>query len=240
MVDEVILEQESVAENVENVEQSQEQFAAPEQVKRDSEADRNFREIRKSNEELRRRISQYEAAAQKSIPPIVDDSDDIPIDDDAIAEGKHIKTVLRQQKQLKAELAELKAFKQKTAEDMVESRIRSRFSDYDQIVNSETLTVLAEEDPELAYTIQSSPDLYNKAVLAYKEIKKRGIMPSETYDKDKRRAADNASKPKPVASVTPRVGESPISQASAWEERSLSKADKLRHYEEMRKCMSGS
>jgi hypothetical protein len=184
----------------------------------DNEADRNFAQLRKERnriaqekDALERRLAQYEQQSQRQAAPEVDE--DIPIGDEDIAEGKHVKQLVKEQKRLKAEL---ETFKAKASEDITESRIRARFPDYYSVVNEETLTALTEEDPELAYTIQSSPDFYNKAILAYKEIKKRGIVPDARYDADKKRAKENAAKPRPLVSSSPTQGDSPLSHANAF------------------------
>lgn len=178
------------------------------------DVDKNFVELRRQHhralqekEELRQRLSQYEASNKQ------EDPEDIAIGDEDIAEGKHLKQVYKQQKKI---LKDIEALKQKTAEDIIDGKIRNRFPDFDAVVNMDTIKVLAEEDPELAYTIQSSPDNYNRAVLAYKEIKRRGISPNTTYDSDKKRAQDNIAKPRPLVSVSPQQGDSPLSNANAF------------------------
>jgi hypothetical protein len=185
----------------------------------DNEVGRNFAQLRKERnriaqekDALERRLAQYEQQAQRQASPVEED-EEIPLGDEDIAEGKHVKQLVKEQKRLKAEL---ETFKAKASEDITESRIRARFPDYYSVVNEETLTALTEEDPELAYTIQSSPDFYNKAILAYKEIKKRGIVPDARYDADKKRAKENAAKPRPLVSASPKQGESPLSHANAF------------------------
>lgn len=178
-----------------------------------SDADRNFAELRRQHqraiqerEELQRKLLQYEAAK-------VPDADDVEIGDEDLAEGKHLKKFERKQKKLEAELQELK---QKTAQELIDGRVRSRFPDFDSVVNEDSIRMLAEEDPELAYTIHSSSDGYNRAALIYKEIKKRGISLNTSYDSDKKRAHENAAKPKPLVSVSPQQGDSPLSNANAF------------------------
>jgi vacuolar-type H+-ATPase subunit I/STV1 len=184
----------------------------------DTDSDRNFRELRRKTQRLeqekeqyRARLEQYEAQKQHAKP--VQEEEEIGIGDEDIVEGKTLKQFIKKQKALEAEL---KTFKAKSSEDIIESRIRARFPDYYSVVNSSSLETLAEEDPELAYTIQSSQDFYNKAVLAYKEIKRRGIMSAETYDSDKKRAQENAAKPRPTVSAAPQRGDSPMSKANAF------------------------
>lgn len=184
-----------------------------------TEAERNFNSLRREKrrmanelEDTKRRLAEYEAVHNENEQ---EEEEDIDIGDDDITEGKHLKKVLKKQKKLEAELRELR---QKSAEDTVENRIRNKYADYDAVVNTDTLAALAEEDPELIYTIQSSPDVYNKAILAYKEIKRRGIITDKNYDSDKKRAQTNATKPRPVVSASPSKGQSPLSHANAFAE----------------------
>jgi hypothetical protein len=207
--------------------QEQEVAAAPEQEpveqqRSETDGDRNFRELRRKasrleqeKEQYRTRLEHYEAQNQQRQPQKAQEHEepDIAIGDEDIVEGKVLKQFIKKQKALEAEL---KTFKAKSSEDIIESRIRARFPDYYAVVNADSLETLAAEDPELAYTIQSSQDFYNKAVLAYKEIKRRGIVPDTNYDNDKKRAQENAAKPRPTVSAAPQRGDSPMSKANAF------------------------
>lgn len=205
--------------------QEQEVTAAPEPVqeqKYETDGDRNFRELRRKasrleqeKEQYRARLEQYEAQNQQRHPQKAQEHEepDIAIGDEDIVEGKVLKQFIKKQKALEAEL---KTFKAKSTEDIIESRIRARFPDYYSVVNADSIEALAAEDPELAYTIQSSQDFYNKAVLAYKEIKRRGIVPESNHDNEKKRVQENSSKPRSTTTIAPQRGESPLSQANAF------------------------
>ena len=63
----------------------------------------------------------------------------------------------------------------------------------------------------------SSNDLYSTAVSAYTMIKNLGIAPKgDDFMVQKAQAQKNAAKPKPLASVNPQQGESPLSKANAF------------------------
>lgn len=190
-----------------------------------ADGERNFRELRRKasrleqeKEQYRARLEQYESQREPKQAKVAENEEtDIPIGDEDIVEGKVLKQFIKKQKALEAEL---KTFKAKSSEDIIESRIRARFPDYYAVVNADSLETLAAEDPELAYTIQSSQDFYNKAVLAYKEIKRRGIVAdnnyTNTHEADKKKAQQNAAKPKPTVSASPQRGDSPLSKVNAF------------------------
>jgi hypothetical protein len=209
---------ESVVE--ETVESSTDEHTHEEEPSRERDtAARNLVELRKEREELQRKLWQYEAAAKKQHVPVEEDEDEFSLHDEAVAEGKHLKNVLRKQKKLEEEL---RAFKEKASQEMIENRVRARYADYDQIVNDESIRILAEEEPELVYMLQSSNDLFNKASYAYKEIKRRGIVANNRSSSalsvlDKKKALENSVKPRPMVGNSPRQGDSPLSQANAFE-----------------------
>ena len=213
MIEENVIPQPDAIDQEQSVEQST--LPAQQTAPVETELDRNFRELRKEKQRLayehegmKRRLAQYEATQKPK-----QESEDISIGDDDIVEGRHYKQALKTQRQLKADLEQLK---QETSNALVNNRIRARFPDYDAVVNSDSVRTLTEDDPELANTLLTSTDEYNRSVLAYKEIKKRGIVPDTSFDGDKKRAQENAVKPKPLVSVSPQQGDSPLSHANAF------------------------
>jgi len=224
-----------------------EEVTPPTRLATSGSADHNFAELRKEKyriaqerDEYARKLAQYEAALlqQKSAleQSKSNDDEDITIGEEDVAEGKHVHKMMKKYKKLEAEL---NSFKQKSAEELLEARIRAKYPDYDSVVNQETLNALAADDPELTQTIYSSPDVYNKAILAYKEIKKRGIVSSETYEHDKRRVQSNAAKPRPLISSTPKSSNmGPLSHANAFEQ-GLTDTLKAQLWKEMKEAMKG-
>lgn len=169
----------------------------------------------RERDELYRRLQQMEAQQQqlKAVP----EDDEIGIGNDDIVEGKHIKKMYSQQRQ---EIKELKRMltqnQQQTAEQTAEARLKSQYPDFDSVVSKANIESLREVEPELAATLNASTDLYSKAVSAYKLIKKLGIHQEDSYVADRARAQTNANKPKPLASVSPQQGDSPLSHANAF------------------------
>lgn len=169
--------------------------------------------IRERAEKAERRAQELEEAlAAKQAQPQEDL--DFAIDEDALAEGKHLNKV---QKKLKAMEAKLKQYEQQTTMNDVRTQLKNQFSDWDKVFNDENLARLQEQEPELAYALNSASDPYKAGVSAYKLIKKMGIIaPEDTFIQDKEIVQKNAAKPKTMASLRPQQGDSPLSKANAF------------------------
>lgn len=141
------------------------------------------------------------------------EEEDIPLADDDLAEGKHIK---RYAKKIKILEEKLKAYEQNTQASTAELRLKSQFPDFDSVVTTENLEILRDLEPDIATSINSNNDLYTKASAAYKMIKKFGIYREDVYKQDKELAYNNATKPRPLTSVSPQQGESPLNRANAF------------------------
>ncbi len=138
---------------------------------------------------------------------------DFSVDDDALIEGKQAKKLAVELKKMKLEM---KRFQSQSQESAIENKIKSQYPDFDVVVNSENVAKLNQEFPEIAATLRDTQDLYSKATAAYKIMKKFGIYRDHTYDQDKQVALKNASKPRPITSISPQQGDSPLSKANAF------------------------
>ena len=152
----------------------------------------NFRRLKEEKERLQRERDELARIIQQQKNQPIEDPDDL-------ADKKYVK------EQFKF-----------LHEQLVETKIKSQYPDFDSVVNNDNIEVLKNTYPELADSLSSSPDLYKKAVSAYTLIKKLGIGSEDTYRQEKEMAQKNAAKPKPLASVAPQQGESPLSRANAF------------------------
>lgn len=206
--------QEEVAQPVEEKpEQEEVVVSAP----KESEQAKNFRAIREKAEraererdELMRRLQEIEAKSKQVQP---EEEPESSIGDDDLVEGKHLR---KYNKEIKALKEQLKSYQQQTAETVIEAKIKSQYADFDSVVNVNNIEMLRTAYPEVAHTLNANPDLYSKAVSAYTLIKKLGIHQDESYKADIARAQKNAVKPRPLASVSPTQGDSPLSKANAF------------------------
>jgi len=183
---------------------SEEAVEAPKQdaAREISSEERNFRNLRMKAERLEkeRNEAMERLRAYESQAPEEPEFDLRPND---LAEGKHLNKVQNKIQVLESQL--------------IETRLRAQYPDIDSVVSADNLATLQRDYPELANTIGSSKNLYSKAVSAYTILKKLGIhADSGPYEQDKAIAQKNAAKPKPMASISPQQGDSPLSHANAF------------------------
>lgn len=199
--------------------------AAPVKQAEESQEQLNFKVLRKAREraererdEALRRLEDYENGPRRAANPqqAPTDDDELTIGNDELAEGKHLRKVDKKIRDLEQKLRDQM---QRNALVTTEVKLRSELPDFDKVVSEENIEVLKETHPELAYTLEMTPDMYTKAKAAYKIIKSMGIYrPADAYQQDKAKAQINSAKPRPVASISPQTGDSPLSRANAFEQ----------------------
>ena len=161
----------------------------------------NFRNLRQQKEQAEKERDEALRALQaKSVAPASEENFNLASDD--LVEGKHLKA---QQKKL-----------QELEGQVMEAKLRAQYKDFDTVVSKENIDKLKEKYPQVAKTIGQSGDLYGKAVSAYTTIKEFGIHVEDTHQEDRERAQANSAKPRPLASVSPQQGDSPLSHANAF------------------------
>lgn len=166
-------------------------------------------EALKIAQEMQAKIAAQQGTVNKQLP-----DEDIIIKEDELVEGKHLNKFERKIKNLEEQV---KSYQQRTAEIAVEAQIKAQYPDFDKVVSQENVEALRLTYPELAQTItNSSSDLYSKATSAYTLIKRLGIYTQDNYEQDRAIAQKNAAKPKPLASVNPQQGDTPLSHANAF------------------------
>lgn len=191
----------------------------------ESAKERNFKALREKAEkaererdELIRRLQESEniqsrkQANAPSIPDLPEDTDFI-INPDDLAEGKHL---VKLQKQIKQMQADMQHYKQQASVMTTEQRIKSEMPDYEKVVNDENIALLKTMEPELADSIGSNPDFYSKAKAVYRAMKRLGIHNDDTFQHEKALVQKNAAKPRPLTSVSPQQGDTPLSRANAF------------------------
>lgn len=163
--------------------------------------------------EMQQRMQSMQQQPKQQEEQPVEDYD-FDIDADALAEGKHVKKLVARQKAMEQQL---KRYQAQSEEVAVEARIRTQFPDFEKVVSRENVEMLNAQFPEIAKTLRDTPDIYNKAAAAYTVIKNFGIhKDTPQYENDRAKAVANAQKPRPLASVNPTQGDSPLSKANAF------------------------
>ena len=210
---------EEVALTEQSVEQVEQQTPKVTQ-KTDNELmqERNFKNLLDKNKRLERerdeavRLAQ-EKQATKVAEKVEELEEEINIGNDEIAEGKHVKLISKEIKKLKEELRQ---YKQTSTVMTEEAQLKSQYPDIEKVVSKENLDALREQDPDFAAMLDTSTNFKAKVVSAYKHIKHLGIHVDDTYQTEREMAQKNVAKPKPLASVSPQQGDSPLSKANAF------------------------
>jgi len=164
--------------------------------------------IERERDEAMRRVQELEAKRNNIV-----EEEDIRLGDDDIAEGKHLSKL---NKKIKALQEEVHGYKQQSSMVATEVRLKTQYPDFDKVVTKENIESLRDMYPEIAQTLNAGSDLYATGVSAYTMIKKLGIQGEDVYQAEKAIAHRNAAKPRPIASVAPQQGDSPLSKANAF------------------------
>lgn len=186
------------------------------------EADeRNFKAMRIKNAELEKRLKEMHdmqlrlMESQIPKPPAEIDEFDSIADDEFIPKGKVKGLVQKEAQRYAKEIArqEVEAFHQKQQQNQFMDRLNRQYSDFNEIVTPETLSLLEEKEPELAQTISDLKDPYKIGVQSYKYIKAMGIAdqaPQSRREKETQKAIEKSEKniPSPTS-----FDKRPIAQA---------------------------
>lgn len=220
----------SVPEEVED-EMSQDDQELVKPVKQYKKADENLRDIRIAKEkaererdamltqmlEMQAKLQEKSQLKYKEVEELEDDLSDFNVDPESFIEGKQFKRIADKIKHMEKQI---KTYQKASKEATVESRIKTQFPDFDEVVSTANIEKLNQSYPDIARSLRDTPDFYSKASAAYNIIKQFGFdkenMKKNVMDSDRMRAITNAAKPRPLASVSPQQGDSPLSKANAF------------------------
>lgn len=198
--------------------------------------------IAQERDEMRQRLEQlerqqrYEQKPTQQSAPV---SDDIDIDPDAYAEGKHIKNISRQMKSMQQELERSRAETQRMA---IKAALVSEHPDFDRVVNPDNLKALELTYPHLARAINVN-DQYAAGKACYDLIKQFGLDQNEidATEVTKAMISQNLAKPKPGAAVkgTRPTNESTMGRASEFYQGELTDQMKKQFHKELQDAMKG-
>ncbi len=213
--DEMSLPIEQLAETMETLDQE----VVEKPIVKPTAPQESWKILREKAERAERRAQEAEQLLEQynNRPNQISNNDEdlsFSVDEDSLVEGKHLTKVDKKIQRLENQL---KQYQQQATLNTAESKLKAQYPDFDHVVSSENLANLKAAYPEIAHTINSSSDLYSKAVSAYTMIKKLGISePVDEYKADKEMARKNAAKPRPMASISPQQGDSPLTKANAF------------------------
>ena len=161
------------------------QAEAPVQNHVEDPQDRNWKAIRERQKELERDLRKKDELLESVLkmqaqnappkPQEVDELDSIG-DDDYVPKAKSKRLVQKELDPLKKEIEELKAQLNHQKQSDRINQLRRQYSDFDEVVNSETMALLEQQDPELAETIVELKDPYKIGMQTYKYVKAMNLQ----------------------------------------------------------------
>jgi len=215
-----VASKEAVASQEVEVSQGVEAPQEPMQEKQVKTQRDNFRALVEKNRQIERerdaalrQVESYRSPKQQE----EEVEEVLKLDDEDIVEGKHLSKIDRKYTKEIAKLRnELSSFKQASHAMSEEAILKAKYPDIDKVVTKENMDALRAIDEDFAEVIDTSTSFRAKAALAYRKIKESGLYNEDTYLSDRTLATKNAAKPRPLASVSPQQGNSPLSQANAF------------------------
>jgi hypothetical protein len=141
------------------------------------------------------------------------EDEDINIDEDSLVEGKVVKKMYQNMKKLEAKVNNYNVQSQQSIQD---AQIKSQYPDFERVCSPENIEMLNEQYPDVARALAATSNYYDKASSAYKVIKSFGIYRNPVQEQERARISANAQKPRPLTSVSPQQGDSPLSRANAF------------------------
>ncbi len=199
----------------------QNNFKALREKQKDLE--RELRMQREMNERLMQMTAQNQPKVQE-----VDEFEGIS-DEEFIPKGKVKKLVERERNKIVNEARqEVEKVLHEREQARFMERLKGKYSDFDEIVNSETLAILEQQDPELAMAIASSKDPYQIGLQSYKYIKSMNLAekaPEVRRAKEVNKKLDQNAK---TVQSPQAYDKRPLAQAYR-----LTEGEKTKLYEEM-------
>lgn len=180
---------------------------------KNAELERDLKQLR----DAQMQMMQAQLANSQPVHQEIDEFDKIS-DDEFIPLGKVRKLAERNSQKVLKNAEDLvrhevaKALKQQEQSQFMD-RLNRQYSDFSEIVNPETLSILEEKEPELATMIADMKDPYKIGVQSYKYIKAMGLSKTATESRrekevDKAIAKSEKAIPSPMA-----YDKRPIAQA---------------------------
>lgn len=152
----------------------------------ESRQERNWREMRQRQAELERELKSARDLNQKileaqiaNLAPVKQEEDEIDaIDDSEYVPKSAVKKIVEKEanKIIKAAVSEVEKSQKAKEDAQFLDRLKRQYSDFDDVVNVDTMRLLEEQDPELAATIVELKDPYKIGVQTYKYIKALNLV----------------------------------------------------------------
>lgn len=213
--------------------QSPEPIIDIEAQRREEIKDRDFRALRQRQKELEWENKQKDELLQRLLQqqqpqmpqPIAEPEE---ADEDFVPAGK-VKGIARKAVEpLMQEIQELKSRLAQQEQQKLIQNLRTQYSDFDDVVNVDTLEILEKQEPELAATIASFKDPYKMGLHSYKYIKALGLLEKVPDARHKKEVIQKLERNAKTVQSPTAYDKRPIAQAYV-----STQADNKKLYEEM-------
>lgn len=196
--------------------------------------DRNWRQVRQRLADLERENKEKDELLNRALSltkaqasPMAQDEPEEP-DEEYIPKGKVKRLAKKEVEPLQKRVDELEAqLKQRHQQDLISS-LRSRYPDFDEVVNPETIALFEEKDPELANTIAELKDPYKIGLQSYKYIKASGLKDEVPGNRRQKEAEKKLEKNAKTVQSPQAFDKRPMAQAFR-----LTETEKSKLWEEM-------
>ena len=155
-------------------------------VEAENRNQRNWSAMREKQEVLERELRMQREMNEKllhmatqSFPKQQEEQDEFDSlgDDEIIQKGRLKKYVEKEKSKIvKEAMQEVERHLAKREQSQYLVKLKSNYSDFDEVVNKETLALLEENEPELAQTISEISDPYKAYLQCYKFIKSSNLI----------------------------------------------------------------
>lgn len=221
-------------ETIPHEEQSKE-IVSVSQSSEDNRKERNWKAFREKQRELEKELRMQREINDRLLKmtdrPAVQEVDELDqiSDDEYIQKGKVKKLVHKEKDKIVKQTVEEveKLLKQRDQANFMD-RLKRQYSDFDEIVNADTIALLEINDPELAETIADLKDPYKIGIQSYKYIKALGLSekaPEARRSKEVEKKLEQNAK---TVQTPQAYDKRPMAQAFK-----MTDAEKTKIYEEM-------
>ncbi len=197
---------------------------------------RNWKELNRAKKELEHKarmqdelIERLMRSPQNQAAPVMEQDElDQVSDSDYLDKSKSKRLVQKQVEPLQKRIDELEAKMHNQAKLSQYNSLKSKFTDFDDVVNPETIALFEEQEPELAQTIIELKDPYKIGIQTYKYIKALNIVdgiPQSRRSKDVEKKIDQNKK---TVQTPQAFDKRPMAQAFK-----MTETEKTKLYEEM-------
>lgn len=213
--------------------QAQEPQLDVEAQRREEAKERDFRALRQRQKEMEWELKQkdellnrfMQTQQPKAQEPIAEPED---ADDDYVPAGR-VKGIARKAvAPLEKKIQELESKLAQQDQQKLIQNLRTQYSDFDDVVNVDTLEILEKQEPELAATIAQFKDPYKMGLHSYKYIKALGLLDKVPDARHKKEVVQKLERNFKTVQSPTAYDKRPMAQAFV-----SSQADNKRLYEEM-------